>query len=237
MTPTQAAPMIPAVHEKAPEMIRFPWPGWPMRLSAGTSTSRKWTRGVTTPLAEFVVDGDHLDAGRVAGDGDHGEGLARPLGGVGPADDRVQVSAAAVPAGPGGRVVLLAGDDQPVAVAPGDRLDPGGGVLGVVVGAAADVGEGERGEKGTVDVVDERLEEPALLLGGAELDDGLEAETGGQERRGDVDVDPGEFLCGDGEGQHAEPEAAGVGGDERLGESRLGDLSFRRAMARRLPSG
>src|SRR5207302_9838500 len=48
-------------------------------------------------LAGFVVDGDHLDAGRVAGDGDHGEGLARPLGGVGPADDRVQGSAAAVP--------------------------------------------------------------------------------------------------------------------------------------------
>ena len=41
--------MMAAVQENALEMICLPCPGLPIRLPAGTATSWKWTRGVTTP--------------------------------------------------------------------------------------------------------------------------------------------------------------------------------------------
>ena len=81
------------------------------------------------------------------------------------------MGAVAVPSRPVRRVVLLAVDDQPVALEAGERLHSRRRVFGVVVGTAAHVGEGERCQQRTVDVVDERRQQAALLLVRAELDD------------------------------------------------------------------
>ena len=202
--PTQAAPISAAVQLNAPVTTRLPArPGWPIRLAADLVEVHP--RGDHAAVADLVVHVGHGDARSRARDGDHGQRVVCARRGVGAAHHGVQLAPLLVPPGAVGRVVLLARDHPLPAVAAGDRLHPAGRVGRIEVGPAGHVGERVGREQVTLEILGERPQEPLLLLRRAVLDHRLQAQPGGQQRRRHVDIDPGEFLGGDGQVEHGEP--------------------------------
>jgi hypothetical protein len=90
--------------------------------------------------------------------------------------------------------VLLAIDHPFIAFECCEGLHAKTRIGGIVVCATRHLGEGQRTEPRSV--VDEIGKKALLLLVNAEKDDGLDAEAGPKKCAGNVDINGGEFFCG-----------------------------------------
>src|SRR5580704_7442817 len=162
----------------------------------------------------------NLDSGTVTGHHDNCERLLRRLVRVRAADHCKEVCALAVPSRTVSGVMLLP-TDHPMITVPSRECPYSIARIGrVEIGAAGNLGKSQcreaRSIRGQV-----RSEELAFLLGGAVTNYRFEAESGGQQRARDIDINRSEFLGGDRKIDRRQTGAAELARYQSAGKARF----------------